>query len=228
MLRQMSRRAHIDNLLHTGDGLKELADILEPTEISVDGPPISLKPEEMANILAKAPELPVEEYHNLLHYLHERGRPYREYSDYPHPPNSLILPPRAQRILQIHRKECTFSCKTSHEGNSAIQFYNPWTQTRNTGFIQNIWQIPLDNIMQTFIGVRSHRLLSAQEGGQAPYEYFPGFMTQTVDALPSDNIIIIEPMHIITHVTIYPRPAGTYAISKDVLNVCWALNRGRQ
>ena len=230
MLRQMSRRAHVDALLHSGDGLQELCDILEPAmaDVSIDGPLVPLKPTAMADILAKAPHLQEADYSDLLHYLHQTGRPYRAYSDLPHPPDSIILPPYAQLPLQVHRDECTFSCKRSHKGNSAIQFYNPLTQAHDTGFIQNIWRIPLEGIMRTFIRVCPHRSLSAQEEGQAPFRHHPGFMTRIVDALPSDNLTIIEPAHIITHVTTFQRPAGTYGIGREVLVVCWAPNRGRR
>jgi hypothetical protein len=172
MLRQMSRRACVDALLHSGDDLKELCDILEPVDMSTDGPLLPLKPTEVADVLAKAPGLLEVDYNDLLHYLHQTGRPYRPYSDLPHPPNAIILPPQAQQPLQVHRDECIFSCEKSHKGNSAIQFYNPLTQAHDTGFIQNIWRLPLEGMMHTFIRVCSHRSLSAQEEGQAPFIHY--------------------------------------------------------
>lgn len=225
MLRQMSRRAHVDALLHIENDLKDLCNILEP---AVDGPPVSLKSTEVADVLAKAPQLVEVDYNDLLHYLHQTGRPYRAYSDLPHPPNAIILPPQAQHVLQVHRDECTFSCERSHKGNSAIQFYNPLTQAQDTGFIQNIWRLPLEGMMRTFIRVRSHQSLSTQEERQAPFIHYPGFMTRIVDALASNHFSIIEPAHIITHVTTLQRPAGTYGIGRGVLVVCWAPNRGRR
>jgi hypothetical protein len=228
MLRQMSRRAHVNALLHSGDDLKELCNILEPAVIPADSSPVSLKPAEVSEVLAKSPNLEEAEYNDLLHYLQQTGRPYRSYSDLPHPPNAMILPPRAQCPLEVHQDECTFSSERSHKGNSAIQFYDPLTQAHNTGFIQNIWKLPLEGVMRTFIRVCPHQSLSAQEEGQAPFIHCPGFMTRIVDAHPSDNLRIIEPTHIITHVTTLQRPAGTYGIGKEVLIVCWAPNRGRR
>ncbi|KAF8219816.1 hypothetical protein L208DRAFT_1337527, partial [Tricholoma matsutake] len=124
--------------------------------------------------------------------------------------------------------ECTFSCERSHKGNSAIQFYNPLTQVHDTGFIQQIWRLPLEGTMHTFINVCPHQPLSEQQEGQAPYKYYPGFMTCIVDAIPSNTNIIIEPAHIITHVVTFQRPVGTYNIGREVLVVCWAPNRGRR
>ncbi|KAF8234136.1 hypothetical protein L208DRAFT_1551034, partial [Tricholoma matsutake] len=83
--------------------------------------------------------------------------------------NVIILPPQAQHLLQVHHDECTFSCEKSHEGNSAIKFYNPLTQAHDTGFIQNIWRLLLEGIMHTFIRVCSHQSLSTQEERQAPF-----------------------------------------------------------
>ncbi|KAF8219478.1 hypothetical protein L208DRAFT_1199297, partial [Tricholoma matsutake] len=54
------------------------------------------QPTEVADILAKAPCLLEVDYNNLLDYLHQTGRPYRAFSDLPHPPNAIILPPQAQ------------------------------------------------------------------------------------------------------------------------------------
>ena len=102
MLCQMSRRAYIDALLHSDDAIKELSDILEPVVISVDDPPVPLKSTEVAEILERAPSLLDIEYNGLLHYLHQTGRPYQAYSDVPHPSNSIILPPQAQHLMEIH------------------------------------------------------------------------------------------------------------------------------
>ncbi|KAF8224613.1 hypothetical protein L208DRAFT_1183195, partial [Tricholoma matsutake] len=55
--------------------------------------PVHLQPIEVADILAKAPCLLEVDYHNLLDDLHQTGRPYQAFSDLPHPPNAIILPP---------------------------------------------------------------------------------------------------------------------------------------
>ncbi|KAF8219817.1 hypothetical protein L208DRAFT_1545790 [Tricholoma matsutake] len=42
----------------------------------MDNPPVPLKSTEVADILEKAPSLLDVEYNELLHYLHQTGRPY--------------------------------------------------------------------------------------------------------------------------------------------------------
>ncbi|RDB18249.1 hypothetical protein Hypma_000606 [Hypsizygus marmoreus] len=228
MICQMSRRAHVHALLHGEDDLKELADIIEPADASIHGMPVPIQPLKAAEALAKAPNLTEIEYTALLDYLRQTGWPYRAFDDFLHPLNALVLPPQAQRPLQIHRDNCTFSCISSHKGNSAIQFYNPFTQTRNTGFIETIWRLPLEGSMHTFIVVRLHQSLPAHEEQKAPFSHYPGFLTQIVDALPSKDLVIIEPIHIITHLTTFQRKAGTYGIGRETLVVCWAMNRLRR
>lgn len=230
MLRQMSRRARLDAFLHDrlDDGLTELSDILHPLEVPADHPSTPLKPTEVAGILAKAPQLEDVEYNALLQYLQLTGRPYQAFYNLPHPRDANILPPHAQQLLQIHRGECTFSCEKSHKGNSAIFFYNPLTQTHDTGFIQTIWSLPLEGLMQTFLVVRPHQSLSGHEEGMAPFSHYPGFKTRIVDLAPSGALVIIETSHIVTHLTTFQRPARTYGISRESLVVCWALNRGRR
>lgn len=227
MLRQMSRRAHIDALLHDEDGLKDLADILGPVNFS-DATPVPLRPTEASKILETAPKLEDAEYNALLQFLSLTGRPQRAFYNFPHPPDANILAPQAQRPMQVHSGEHTFSCEGSHKGNSAIKFYNRFTQTHDTGFIQTIWKLPLEGSMHTFMAVCPHKPLSPLEEGQAPFIQHPSFMTRIVDALPSNELVIIEPTQIITHLTTYQRPVGTYGIDRETLVVCWALNRGRQ
>ncbi|KAE9393831.1 hypothetical protein BT96DRAFT_943640 [Gymnopus androsaceus JB14] len=41
-----------------------------------------------------------------------------------------------------------------------------------------------------------------------------------------NTIGIVEPQHIITHLTTYKRSAGTYGIQQEVLVICWAMNHG--
>lgn len=227
MLRQMSRRAHIDALLTDQDASGGLADILEPGDKYSTRLPVPVKPSEAAEILSGAPALDEMEYNALLYYLHNTGRPYRASTDFPHPLNANILPPQAQHPPQIHHGEHTFSCQKSHKGNSAIQFYNPITQIYGTGFIQTIWRLPLEGSIHNFLVVCPHKQLSAAEEGLAPFHNYAGFMTKIVDALPSQSLVIIEPIHIITHLTTFLRPKGTYGINKETIIICQALNRGR-
>ncbi|RDB22345.1 hypothetical protein Hypma_010543 [Hypsizygus marmoreus] len=226
MLRQMSRQAHIQAMLHDNVSNQGLANILEPED--ADSTSASLTPSEAATVLAKAPSLGNTEYAALLYYLQHTGRPYRAFDNFPHPPNSMILPPNAQQPLYLHRDKRTFSCEQSHKGNSAICFYNPLTQANDTGSIQKIWRLPLEGLMHTFITVCLHRALSAAEEALAPFKQCPGFLTRIVDAQPSDDVVIIEPTHIICHLTTLSRKEAVYGIERETKVVCWALNRGRR
>lgn len=213
--------------MHDAKDLSDLASALEPVSLSLDDATPRLQPLEIADILQHAPALHPLDYNALLQYLQHTGRPYRNCQSVPHPRNSLILPPRAKRPLNIKRDEHTFSCGSSHEGNSYIQFRNPFTHNSETGAIQTIWSIPLESVMHTFIVVRQHQPLSYLEEGQGPFASFDGFLARIVDAQPSNNLVIIEPEHIITHLVTRKRPAGTYGIPRETLVLTWALNRGR-
>ncbi|KAJ6632494.1 hypothetical protein B0H10DRAFT_1771289, partial [Mycena sp. CBHHK59/15] len=182
---------------------------------------------EVAKILAAAKDLSQERYTMLLEYLNSIGQPWRSWDQIPHPTGSLVLYPRAMQPQQFKADGWTFSCHKSHKGNSGIQFKNPIGLTPLTGFIEEIWQMPLQNHMQTFILVRTHKALPNSLAARTPFVSMPYFSVAAVDAAPSSELCVIEPRHIITHLTIYKRPKGTYGINRDILVVCWALNRGR-
>jgi len=230
MLRQMSRRAYLDAVLTdaTDQDSAQLAHILKTTYDIVESTPRLLQPSEVADILQKAPNLTTIEYNALLQYLQSIGRPYRAFDNFPHPSGTLILPPQAKQPHQFHHNNHTFSCQHSHVGNSAIQFYNPLSQSHDTGFIQTIYQLPIEASIQTFIAVSPHQSLPFSEESKALFHNHSGYMSRIVDVQPSKNIILIQPDHIITHLTTYQRPKGTYHIDQDTLVVCWALNRGRR
>lgn len=228
----MSRRARVDATLFDNKEMQSLGAILDPDSYSVieNNDQLKINPEDQALFLSKGTLLEKDHYRALLQYFHLNGRAhYRAFDQFPHPQNSVVVPPQAQFPLQIHRDECTFSCQKSHYGNSAIQFYNPATQLHDTGFIQIIWHLPLENIMHHFIVVQPHKPIAKNEEKMAPYIHYPGLSSRIVDSCPPTNhLVIIEPKHIITHLTTYKRPASTYGIGRETLIVCWALNRGRK
>lgn len=227
MLRQMSRRGRLEATLYdrTNSELKKLASILDPA----NDPALSatLSSSTIAEILIKAPPLLDMEYQALLQYLQHTGRPYRHWTDLPHPPNTNILPPQAEKPQQFSRNERTYSLIKSHKGNSAIYFTNPLTATYGTGFIESIWRLPLNGSLSTFIIICPHRSLSPEDEARAPFIQYPGLQTRILSAQPSDVLIIIEPTHIITHLTTFEGPSGTYGINQQTLIVSWALGRGR-
>ena len=82
--------------------------------------------------------------------------------------------------------------------------------------------------METFLVICPYRQLPFLSEAEAPFQQYPGFLTKIVDAASLDNSMlqIIEPTHIITHLTTFQHPEGTYSISQKTLVICWVLNRG--
>ncbi len=106
-------------------------------------------------------------------------------------------------------------------------FYNTSTQSQDTGFIEEILTLELQGISRNFFIMRPHVTLSAVEENQAPFIHLdPRYSTKIVDCALAEKVVIIELHHIITHLTAFQRPTGTYGIQKKTLVICWALNRG--
>ncbi|KAJ7122646.1 hypothetical protein C8R43DRAFT_1148250, partial [Mycena crocata] len=234
MLRQTARRgrleAQLKDKLSSNDLVGELAHILEPGH-STD-PLQPLTGLETARILGKGKEVPLPIYTMILEYLHSTGQlQWRSYSQMPHLDNELVLPPRGIMPSEFKLDDGhTFSCKISHEGNSGIEFKSPENPaTHLTGYIDEIWQIPLQGRIQTFLVVETHLAIPQWVTVGTPFRTRPRFATKIVDADPSNQFCIIEPHHILTHLTIYKRPKGTYGIDhRNILVLSWALNRGRR
>ncbi|KAJ7055281.1 hypothetical protein C8F01DRAFT_994467 [Mycena amicta] len=171
--------------------------------------------------------LSTKEYETIMDYLLLIGEPWlhwlgRRSSEgilrLPDPAHrNIILPPRAKRLSQFIQDDHTFSILPSHEGNSLIQFLDPlapqWQRSTTTGSIQLILQIPMSGFMRTFIFINPHLELSAS----------PDLMTTVVKALPEHVVKVIEPRHIISHLSAKRCPAGLYD-QEEVLVVCSALN----
>lgn len=229
----MSQLAHVKAVLDDDEYLKPLTDVLEPICLSVDAQHPLLSGKQEAEFLAKGTtKLTVPEYNALLWYLRDLGRPYfsvlasiRKLAE----PEILLLPPYVRKRTEVLIGDKTFSTQTSHEGNSAVQFVNPRTAERGTGYVEEIWSLPLEHRISTFFVVRPHSRLPEIDEQKAPFSSFSSkYATRIVSAVPSERSIIVEHRHIITHLSTYRRPAGTYGIPYDTLVVCWALNRGKR
>lgn len=232
MLRQMARQGRMEAILNeeqfTDQHTQKLAEILQSEAHSdLKNSFKELSSLQTAIILTEAKELLPTEYNMILQYLRS-GQPWHSYTDVPHPPGSLVLPPCALQPPNFKLQGRVFSHKTSHVGNSGILFKSPVDSTRLTGSIEKIWQIPLQNYMQTFILVQVHKPLSPEMLSNTPFVSMPLFATTVVDAAPSERLYLIEPRHIITHLTVYKRPPGTYKINCEILVISWSLNRGRR
>lgn len=239
MLRQTSREARLRASLQDnhviGDNLGALARILEPKDafgFMNSATPMTGK--ELAEAYKSGQMLSDLHYKLLLQYINATGRMYLSaYAPSLHTVGGTpILPISAKQPRQHTIEDRTYSLISSHEGNSHIMFYVPGdvTNMRETGYIEAIWEMPLDGLWQTFFLVRQHQSLSPTQLRKVPYFSQPTSYLQTkvVKSEPSNLIFIIEPQHIISHVAIYKRPQGTYGVNRDIMTVCWALNRGRK
>ncbi|KAJ7150883.1 hypothetical protein C8R43DRAFT_887002 [Mycena crocata] len=230
MLTQIARKGRLEALF-TDEQSKEgypgeLAKILQPViaaQIKAAQPLAEL---EVAKFLTTGIDLSSEDYQMLLQYQISKGQLWRSCYQMPHPLGALILPPCVVKPREFKQGRQVFSCYKSHRGNSGIRFKNPADSTLLTGFIEEIWELPLENHMQTFILVQKHKDLPTST--ETPFTSLQSFEAKLVHADPSGRFCIIEPMHIITHLTVYKRPKGTYGIHNAVLAICWALNRGRR
>lgn len=235
MLRQMSKRARLEAIIHDAsvsnaeDPVARLAKILSLTKSA--HPQDSLTSYESAQLLAKSPPMDDAHYRQTLEYLNRYridGRYFRSWKDVLRlDPQILVLPPCAMQPHTFIANNRTYSDQQSHTGNSAIQFLDPRSGIPHTGFIQHIYSIVLELRMHTMIFVRPHKLLAQHDAEKAPFIHLFHFKTQLFDAESSGDMVVIEPQHIITHVTTLRRPIGTYGIDKETLAVCWAADRGR-
>ena len=227
MITQMSRRGRLDAMLYDNSDTQDLANILQSNDLhnkKNEGPNLP-----QSNDYKNAISLTNDEYFALLHYLQTLGQPYQPAHQFPHSENALILPASVNKPLQVHEGHHTFSCKKSHKGNSAIQFYDPISNNYDTGYIESIWTTKLQGVLRRFFVVRPHLPLPITEENKAPFIHLDSrYSTKIVDAGPLERLVIIEQRHIITHLTVLPRPIGTYGIERKTLVICWALNRGRK
>ncbi|KAJ6624590.1 hypothetical protein B0H10DRAFT_1698527, partial [Mycena sp. CBHHK59/15] len=186
---------------------------------------------EAAEILKNGTKISLAIYVMLLDYLHAIGQ--AQWQSYVQPidlDDEQALSPAGIARKNFKFEGYKFSRKRFHEGNSAIQFKSPTHPgTLLTGYIDEIWQIPLQGCIQTFLVVQKHLIIPQWVRQNGPFQSMPHFQTTIVDATPSGEFLIIEPEHILTHLAIYKRPIGTYGITtRNFLVICWALNRGRR
>jgi hypothetical protein len=234
MLKQMSRSCRLLAFLAqagaTNSEMDSFVNILELENIQ--NPMIKpLTDIQVAQHLNSGLAMESVDYSMILQYLNLKGHhgQYRDSSDYPHPEHALILPPNAKQPEEFHENGRTYSCYSSHKGNSFIQFYNRQIRGYQTGVIMKIWEIPLQGFLRKIIMVSPHHELNYSELEGTPYDerVFPRFMSKIVEVKPLPDILLIEPEHIITHLAAY-KTSGIHGIEREIFLVCWALNRGRK
>lgn len=150
----------------TNSALQGLDNILDPTDPKTLQTPTQLDEEQLAKFLAKkSRNIPKPLYTLILEYLASVGEHKLNFYGtrnaagtitLPDPDHrSMILPPRGKRCLKFYVDKRTYSCSSSHESGSLIQFYEPGTDPKqnqtSTGVITAILQIPLDNMLRTFV-----------------------------------------------------------------------------
>lgn len=234
MLLQMCRRGWLDAILHDSqsninltDNEKKFMKMFQVKESwSDDVLHEQLSGMQEANILSKASSLSSNEYNMLLTYLQQTEGAWHSYNDFPHSLNTRVLPLVAQRPTEIHHNNRTYSCYRTHRGNSAVWYRQHQSGQLYSGYIQTIWQLPLQGRMRTFIVVQQFKPLVEDEEAKSPFHSRPLFYIKIFDASLSDNFEIIEQHQILCHLVTYRRPAGTYDINQDILVVCASLNRG--
>lgn len=229
MLRQLCRRGRFKvntcALKSTEGPASGLAEILFPAEPGI-APAVDDK--TSIELLAQGKLLSDTQYNIILLYLRSTGEPWHSYVEY-HQPFVWHLPRRAIHRERIVLDKRTYNCRSNHFGNSAIHFRNPRNlQSTLVGAIDEIRQIPLLNVVRTFFLVRLFQPLPPDDHCRTPYATFPEFESLVVEAEPSADVFVIEPQHIVCHLTTDSLAKGTFGIDRKTIVICWALNRGQR
>jgi hypothetical protein len=232
MLRQMARRcrllAHLHNSEFQDPTLKAFTQILDVKDPTKPEKMEELNSFAVAHYLSKVPKMSTQEYKAILSYLNAAGETSLSWLSYPDIEyQSWILAPNAKRLKEYHENGRTYSCHSSHHSNSLIQFKKPNNdEPPLTGVIRTILEIPLHGFLRKFILVAPHRPINIDS---TPYRDLPRLKTTLVEIEPYKRLMVIEPKHVITHLSAWVRPSHIYpGVNKRFMVVCWALNRGRK
>ncbi|KAJ6603763.1 hypothetical protein B0H10DRAFT_1957739 [Mycena sp. CBHHK59/15] len=224
MLRQMACRCRLMAYLHNSEfmdpQLKAFADILDVKDTTKPKKPEVLNGFAIALYLSKAPKMTPKEYKSILSYLNSSSKTSLSWLSYPDPEyQAMVLPPNAKRLKNYHENGKTYSCHSSHHSNSLVQFRQPNTdEAPMTGVIRAILEIPLHGFLRKFIFVAPHRPIDIHN---APYKHCPRMKAALVEVEPYKTLVVVEPKHIITHLSTWIRPSQTYpGISKQFMVVC--------
>lgn len=233
ILRQFSRRGRLEALLHSAEKREtqylDLVKLLVSDSMSGDDSGQQLSDNATKKALRNSEQLQRPIYEQILNRLNkDEGARWKAHDAYPHNFTDSILKPYAQKLTQFHHEGKTFSTLTSHEGNSAIQFWSSSREKKLTGNIMLIYGMFSDNKCNHFLFVQLHRHLPNDEEKRAPFASRPEFCAQIVDANPSNELMVVRPNEIITHLAVYPRPAGTFGIPRNTKIISWSLDRGRR
>ncbi|KAH8802357.1 hypothetical protein DL96DRAFT_1774001 [Flagelloscypha sp. PMI_526] len=229
-LRRTRLEAKVFDAQFTDQALQNLASILDsrcaPNSPSV--PRRTVSPVEEARFFQIGTILPESDYTVILQYLQSLGQNWSSFYDFPQPPGAPVFAHAGRNCKHLTLRKRTYSTLASNEADSHIQFAHPATGIRDTGYIEAIWELGLGGAIQPFILVRQHKALDPSEEALGPYLTYPNFRCRLVGAAQSDVLIVLEPPHIITHLSVLKLNTGVFGLQRKSMVVCWALDRGRE
>jgi hypothetical protein len=152
-------------------------------------------------------------------------QPFHHCANLPHT-TSRVLPQIAIKCKQFTHLTRLFGPVTLNPGNSCISFRTS-SETVGSGEIIGIWSYFFDGTMREFLAVLPHSPLSNEDSARNPYFSFPGFQCSVVYNQLLNQIVIIEPIHLIGHLAQLVRPPGTFGMSRSILILNHSLNCNR-
>ena len=192
---------------------------------ATDTPPTAKEIEKL--YATRGDLIPPEIYNALLMYINANTmEPFHHCANLPHT-TPRVLPQIAikhKRFIHLTILTWLFGPRSLNPGNSCISFRTS-SGTVGSGEIISICSYFLDSIMRDFLAVLPHSRLSNEDSGRNPYDLFPGFQCTVVYAQSINQIIIIEPTHLISHLAQLVWPPGTFGISRSIIILNHSLNR---
>jgi len=189
---------------------------------ATDTPPTAKEIEKL--YATRGDLIPPEIYNALLMYINANTmEPFHHCANLPHTTPRVLPQIAIKHKWFIHLTQLFGPCSLN-PGNSCISFRTSSGMV-GSGEIIGIWSYFLDGIMCDFLAVLPHSRLSNEDSGRNPYNLFPGFQCTVVYAQSINQIIIIEPTHLISHLAQLVRPPGTFGISRSIIILNHSLNR---
>lgn len=210
-----------------------LAQMLQPeSHIGISSPDRKiLSHEECVDFLKAAKGLQQQEYAAVVEYLQdsEPDAGWHSQNHFPVPDGKQVVP----HLVIEGRPAILFGNKRintldKHLINSAVRFRAPGTDVTQTGHIGKIWTILIGEETRIFLVVQPHQHITLAEFRKTGHGYC-NIGTELVEVDPQGVQYILEMKHIISHLTMYLRPAGVFpGISRPLYAISTNLDRGRR
>jgi hypothetical protein len=221
MLRIIVRRqrfhAYCQNVSQHGDTkLNSILQTLVPPHVeAIPARTPTPTPEEIETLYKTHGDLvPPEIYDALLTYINANTtEQFRHCANLPH--TSRVLSQIAIKHKSFTHRTRLFGPCSSNPSNSCISF---WTSSGlwQSGGIVGIWSHFVNGVMRDFLVVSPYSPLSNEDSAHNPYKSFPGFQCTVVYWQSTNQIVIIEPMHLIGHLAQIIRPPGTFGMTRSI------------